>query len=665
MVIGALLLVLIAIPTSIPGLQTTSYGGWPAIGFAVALFVVAGRRRVISALLAETLVLGVTLTFSYGVPVWLGFTGSLSVTLPSLLSWRLLTRAGRAELGIVQVDTIRYHFATLAAALVCGVGAALTTSLLQPRDALLAGLMSTLSALTAQLVVLPLLMRSANQRPLGGPVERWVQRIALVTATVLVFLPDNALPTAFLVLPLLGWAALRVRPREAHLQLLAVSMVAYAATFADRGPMASRHTGFPDTIEPLLLYLFIAAACYLIVPVTLTVEQLFAMTSQAARSSTTVEQLIESATHTVFIATDERGLITHYNPGAARTLGYPLHEVLGRSPAMFHTPEEIQRQSEHFGVEPDHTAVALAQASSGSRRDWAFRHRDGSDRMISLSLSRVTDPQGRAVGYIAAGEDITERMRAQNALSTALAREHAAVVRLQEVDHVKQELVSNVSHELRTPITSIAGYAELLADHALGELNRAQSDAVQRIERNTTRLGLLVEDLLTMSRAESGQLHLDRHPLDLRDIAGEAYEMLEELVRTRDLEVELQVPDEPVTMMGDRHALERVAMNLLNNAVKFTPDGGRAVLAVRRAPEGPALVVTDTGLGMSEEDQRQLFTRFFRAAEVTERAIQGTGLGLSIVHAIVTQHGGSVSVDSEPGRGTTITALFPSDDQRD
>ena len=661
------LLLLIGAPLSIRGLQTTSYGGWPAMGFATALFLVAGRPWRVHVLVGETVLMGVALTLSYHVSLWLGVLGALTVSLPALLSWHLLTRGGRDQLLLQALDRGRYHLATLAGALLCGVFAAgtVTAAGMDLRDISLSALMSTLAALTAQLVVLPLALRGGTERPSASQLELTAQRVTMLVVMVTVFVPRSSLSLAFLVFPVLAWAATRARAREALVQLFLVSVTAYAFTFAGRGPMSAPTESLPGVLAPALLYLFVAAVCYLIVPLTLTVEQLFSMTAQATRAAVTVERLIESATHTVFIATDGNGRITHYNAGAQRTLGYAESEVLGQSPAMFHSTEEIARQAEHYGVAPHHTAVALAQAASGRRRDWFFRHQDGSERMISLSLSRVTDSSGEVVGYIGAGEDITERMRAQAALSTALEREHAAVVRLQEVDHVKQELVSNVSHELRTPITSISGYAELLADNALGELTSSQSDAVQRIERNTTRLGLLVEDLLTMSRAESGQLLLERSPLDLNEVARDAFEMLDEMVRTRDLDVRLDLDDQPLTMLGDRHALERVALNLLNNAIKFTPDGGSAVLGVRRTADGAALVVSDTGLGIPEQDQEQLFSRFFRSSAATEHAIQGTGLGLSIVHAIVTQHGGTVTVDSAQGRGTRVTALFPDDDDRD
>ncbi len=112
-------------------------------------------------------------------------------------------------------------------------------------------------------------------------------------------------------------------------------------------------------------------------------------------------------------------------------------------------------------------------------------------------------------------------------------------------------------------------------------------------------------------------------------------------------------------VVGDGPALERVVMNLVSNAIKFTPDGGRVVVLLSQTGDGASLVVSDNGMGIPEEDQQHLFTRFFRSSAATEQAIQGTGLGLSIVHSIVTQHGGAVSIDSAPGRGTKVTVLLP------
>ena len=231
---------------------------------------------------------------------------------------------------------------------------------------------------------------------------------------------------------------------------------------------------------------------------------------------------------------------------------------------------------------------------------------------------------------------------------------------LQRVDQVKEDLVSTVSHELRTPITSIAGYAELLADGMLGPLTEEQADALERIERNTTRLGILVEDLLTMSRSETGQLELDLRPLDLRTVVKDAFETLRELCGPRQLQLELHVPQGPVMVTGDRVALSRAVENLLTNAAKFTLDEGSVRLLVQQESSGHcSITVTDTGMGIPQEDLPHLFERFFRSSVATEFAIQGSGLGLGIVHAIIEQHDGEVSVDSGVHRGSTFTLRLP------
>jgi PAS domain S-box-containing protein len=654
-----LLLVLVTIPVSIPKLQATGFGGWPAVGFSVALFIVAGRSLRWWAFGLQFAFMSVALTFSYDVALPLGAAGSLAVIVPALFSAHML-RAEGGRLRLDQVDNVRYHTVTAASSLLCGAGAAGAVAVgLAPREAPIAALMSFLAALTAQLVVLPLVVRTSDRRAAAGHLELPCQRLLMLAVTLAVFWPNTRLTIAFVTLPVLSWAAIRATRREAHIQLFLVCAAAYAFTFSGHGPLAANIRGVPDDLTPALFYLYVAAAAYLVVPISLTVEQLFTMTGQATRSATTLQRLLDSAGGTVIIATDGIGRITHYNAGAQQLVGYAPEEVMGLNPGIFHTPEEIARHATHFGVPPDHIRVVLAMVEAGERRDWEFMHKDGSRRMTSLTLSAVTEPDGTVVGYIGAGEDITERLRVQDALLTALDREHASVLRLEEVDHVKQELVSNVSHELRTPITSIAGYAELLSDGMLGELTEGQADAVERIERNTTRLGLLVEDLLTLSKAESGQLELARERVDLRHVVREGYELLEELVRLREIDLKFELPDQPVVVLGDAPALERVVMNLLSNAIKFTPDTGRVAVALSQNGDGASLIVSDTGMGISEEDQKHLFTRFFRSTAATEQAIQGTGLGLSIVHAIVTQHGGAVSIDSAPGRGTTVTVLLP------
>ena len=667
--VTAVLLALVALSVLPPQWELGRDMWWPTLGLSAALLVYLGRRRFPACLVALTVLLAPLLALAYDLSPATAVGATTTVTAPALLAAWLLDPGGRV--GALPASTFgsrRFHLVVLGVGLLCalvaypfvvgtrGSGAALPVCAL-----------AFVTAVTALLVVLPLLSAPGRRAAAAGRVELLAQRAALVLVVAAIFWPTTGVGLIFLLFPVLGWGGLRAGQRETHLQVFGTSVAAYVLTLAGHGPLAADLPGnLPPAFSDVTLFLFIASLSYLVVPLAQTVDRLSAVTRQQERSETTVERMLDSATRTVFVATDADGRMTHYNDGARQTLGYAAADVLGRSPAMFHTAAEVARQAAHFATPPDHTAVVMAQVASRERRDWEFVRQDGEVRMISLELNQITAPGGRVLGYIASGEDITERLRAQEALVTALDREHQSVVRLQEVDHVKQELVSNVSHELRTPITSISGYVELLADGSLGDLSPSQRDAVDRIERNTARLGLLVEDLLLLSRAEARQLDLVQDEVDLVGVAGEAVELLDELVRSRDLAVATTLPEAPVTVVGDPVALERVVTNLVSNAVKFTPDGGRVAVCVSAeggagagVPPAAVLEVSDTGMGISEEDQAQLFTRFFRAAEATDSAIQGTGLGLSIVHAIVEQHGGEVAIASQPGAGTTVTVRLP------
>lgn len=387
-------------------------------------------------------------------------------------------------------------------------------------------------------------------------------------------------------------------------------------------------------------------------------DQLRQTTESAGRATATVDRILDSATNTILIAMDHDFRITQVNAGAQRLLGWSSAEVTTSSPVMFHSTDEVARQARELGTETDYERVVMAQVGSGERRDWEFTSRDGERHMVSLSITEIV-VGGRGLGYLAAGEDVTSRLRAENAVRTALRHEHEAVVRLQEVNRVKQDLVSTVSHELRTPITSIHGYTELLSDGSFGQLTEEQAGALARVRDNAGRLEALVNDLLVLERAEKGRLDLELTPLDLRETVQDSVGRLEEMLTGRTLDVDMQLASTPVPVCGDRAALERVLVNLLSNAVKFTPGRGRITVTVAIDDGRAVLSVSDTGIGIPEGDQAQLFDRFFRTEEANNRAIPGTGLGLSVVHAIVEGHGGVVGVDSAPGRGTTVTVGLP------
>jgi signal transduction histidine kinase len=230
---------------------------------------------------------------------------------------------------------------------------------------------------------------------------------------------------------------------------------------------------------------------------------------------------------------------------------------------------------------------------------------------------------------------------------------------LRRQDALKDDFVASVSHELRTPLTSIRGYLELVLDDDLTDDQRRYLSVV---DRNADRLLRVVDELLFAARVDAGGITLDCHATDLDRVVREAVEAARPAAAEHEIELELGA-GEVGALSGDRARLAQVFDNLISNALKFTPAGGR--VEVRSFLEsGIAVVeVADTGVGISEEDQQRLFQRFFRAEGAILNAIDGTGLGLAIAKAIVDAHGGGLSVQSRAGFGTTFRVELPLDQE--
>jgi signal transduction histidine kinase len=263
-------------------------------------------------------------------------------------------------------------------------------------------------------------------------------------------------------------------------------------------------------------------------------------------------------------------------------------------------------------------------------------------------------------GYMA---DVTER----KATEASLDAEHGRVLelereqneRLRELDVMKDEFVALVSHELRTPLTAIQGYTELVLDGTAGELNDEQRAMLAAVDRSSARLFRLINDLLFVAQVNAGKLTVAIDDVDLAAVAREAIEDARPRAAAADVALAFEIASIP-TVKADRVRLGQVFDNLISNAIKFTPPGGRVGLTISMVGEEAIVVITDSGMGMSSDDQQRLFTRFFRTKDAAK--IQGTGLGLSITKAIVDAHHGSISVESEVGAGSSFTFTVPTTD---
>ncbi len=375
-----------------------------------------------------------------------------------------------------------------------------------------------------------------------------------------------------------------------------------------------------------------------------------------------VNHLLRSARTIAFVGTDLTGRITLFNTGAEHMLGLSTQAATGRELVEFIAAQDTDgsaglSRAERFtaiisGVGDDLRPVT-------SDRTWLPEGR--SPLKVAMTTNPVKDTFGSLIGYLFVASDVTDSRRSQEILVNALRREREVVNRLKDLDRAKDDFVSTVSHELRTPMSSIIGSTEMLAEGMLGELLPEQQRMVEVISRNGDRLLALADDLLALAAFDHESWQDPDNQVDLREVAEESANTIASMLATRTLEVDYALPPDPVIVNGDSTHLERAVTNLLTNAVKFTPDGGSVLLALETDATGrwAILSVTDTGLGIAESELDAVFGRFYRAAEVQERAIQGSGLGLAIVRNIVESLEGRVDVDSTPGSGTTFTITLP------
>jgi PAS domain S-box-containing protein len=329
------------------------------------------------------------------------------------------------------------------------------------------------------------------------------------------------------------------------------------------------------------------------------------------------------------------------------------------------SPEEFIPSFEGFMslVHPDDrtfvassVTTALDELGSFDLEHRSVRPSDNEVR-VHHGTGRVISAEGRALRMAGTNQDVTDRRRDEAALRQAFERERDMVGRLRELDDAKTKFVSSVSHELRTPLTSIIGYLHML-QLATKDITDEHRDMLVVIERNSQRLLSLIEDLLTQSRVESGSFKLTLAPTPIPPIIMSAIDSMLPTAMERAIGLEASVAPDVGDVLGDADQLERLLLNLLTNALKFTTGGGSVELSATRDDGDVVLRVTDTGIGIPPDELPRLFSPFFRSSNA-EQTVPGTGLGLVIVKAIVDEHQGTIDIASVPEEGTTVTVRLP------
>lgn len=333
------------------------------------------------------------------------------------------------------------------------------------------------------------------------------------------------------------------------------------------------------------------------------------------------------------VVTDTEGRIILFNDAAERILGVPRNVVMNEN-------------------------VHALPATLSAGAEMAARGLAAVSRWVGVATRQRPQMEERfAVGNKVASVRVAPVMMGDELLGTvALFRDISKEV---EAERVKNEFISTVSHELRTPMTSIKGYTDLLFMQAAGPITDAQRKFLTVIKSNADRLATLVNDLLDISRIETGRIRLDRQPTDAAKVIQDVVTALSKQADEKQLTVTTKVKSPLPPVYADRDRLTQILTNLVDNACRYTPAGGKITVSARRVSDKVQIDVTDTGIGISPEDQKKVFDRFYRADHPVVQETGGTGLGLAIVRSFVEMHGGTIWLKSELGKGSTFSFTMP------
>lgn len=354
-----------------------------------------------------------------------------------------------------------------------------------------------------------------------------------------------------------------------------------------------------------------------------------------------------------------------YRSGDWTDLGWLLSYILWAAAALHPSMKELsqpRRRRSYLRVHPVRIALLAAALLSAPFVLLVQYFRDAPLNVPAIVIAATAISIFvllRLVGILRALERLRERERSARAdaeqAQMLLAMQNDQLV---EADKLKDEFVALISHDLRTPLTSIIGYVELSLEDVEPPLDDERRGYLQIVSRSSERLLRLVDDLLFVARLQAGRLILERTDLDLCTIAAQAAQEARPRAEAKQLELEF-IGGSPVMIDGDKGRLFQLLDNLISNAIKFTPEGGRVEVRVAPLDGMAVLEVRDTGIGLGPDEAELVFDRFFRSSRVVAQQVPGTGLGLFIARAIVGAHAGTIAASTRDGGGTTFHVELP------
>ncbi|MBD0263222.1 MAG: PAS domain S-box protein [Tolypothrix sp. Co-bin9] len=369
--------------------------------------------------------------------------------------------------------------------------------------------------------------------------------------------------------------------------------------------------------------------------------------------------LVEGVTNYAIFLLDPNGNFTSWNIGAERILGYQEAEIIGQPFARIFSESAIERG------QPEQVLRKAASEGYSKENRWHIR-KDGTFFWAHCVITPLRNEDGNLRGFSKIMQDITERKQIEEEKEQLLLREQAARAEAEAANRSKDDFLAIVSHELRTPMTSIIGWAGMLQTGMLDDATA--SLALETIERNANSQMQLIEDLLDISRIVRGDLPLSLGFVDLAEVIAAAIEVVQSMANVKAIQLNFIVDSSVKSIWGDSDRLQQIVLNLLTNAIKFTPDGGRVEVRLSVVSDSQEeetdnyaqIQVSDTGKGISVDFLPYVFERFRQADSTRTRSDKGLGLGLAIARHLVELHGGTIQAHSQGiGQGATFTVKLP------
>jgi PAS domain S-box-containing protein len=381
-----------------------------------------------------------------------------------------------------------------------------------------------------------------------------------------------------------------------------------------------------------------------------------------AESERRFRELLEAAPDAI-IEVDREGRIILLNRVTEKMFGYQREELIGKAVELLIPSDRRAAHTRHRGDYWNHPQTR----PMGNGLSLEGQRKDGTRFPVEISLSPVDSQEGFRVTAII--RDITERKQTEDrirAIQEKFTRDLAATNReleernrmIERANRLKSEFLASMSHELRTPLHTIIGFSELLGEELEGPLNEKQHRFVNHIHKDSMHLLELINDVLDLSKIEAGRLELRPQVFDIAAAMEEVIGSIRQQAEAKPLKLEKQIPELPA-LHADRLRFKQILLNLLSNAVKFTPEGGIIRVEAALLAEVVEVSVVDTGIGIPFEEQQSVFDKFYQVGHTTKGVREGTGLGLAITRKLVEEHGGTIRVVSEVGKGSRFTFTIP------